>query len=84
MITGNGSSLVSIPTVINESNNMNEIIILIIMNILLLTVCGLLWYRGLIYRKRLRYWRNQAVKTNARIMKVYRNNFNAEFGRVVR
>ena len=44
---------------------MNDVIILIINNIVLLTACGLLWYRGLIYKKKLRYWRNQALKLNA-------------------
>jgi len=44
---------------------MNDVIILMITNIMLFTACGLLWYRGLIYKRKLRYWRNKALKLNA-------------------
>tara|TARA_R110002074_G_scaffold221702_2_gene392419 strand:+ start:7084 stop:7275 length:192 start_codon:yes stop_codon:yes gene_type:complete len=32
---------------------------------LLLVVCGLLWYRGFLLKRRLRYWRDQALMHNA-------------------
>ena len=43
----------------------NILLGLTILVIILLTACGLLWYRGFLYKKKLRYWRNQALKLNA-------------------
>lgn len=46
----------------------NILLGLIILVIILLTACGLLWYRGFIFRKKLRYWRNLAVKVNGEMI----------------
>ena len=52
----------------------NILLGLTVLIIILLTACGLLWYRGFLYRKKLRYWRNEALKLNANKKYSIRNN----------